>query len=204
MTTLMMMRVASNEYRVKESQRRTQQFIAMLKERKVSCLEGWFTRAEQSGLAALKGFARGLRRDYVAVEASLSSPWRRAAGGGANYAAQAAQTSLVWQSQVRSAAPPGAACRLMRASLHHAQRASGLSASLSPLVFSTPSPKQKERGPRHAPKFLACQMEGAPRRALSSPLSSRARRSLPLQRQSTPRARRRPATGRLRRGSRCR
>src|SRR5438270_244626 len=41
-------------------------------------------------------------------------------------------------------------------------------------------------------------MECAPRRALSSPLSSRARRSLPLQRQSTPSARRRPATGRLR------
>src|SRR5260370_170882 len=42
-------------------------------------------------------------------------------------------------------------------------------------------------------------MECAPRRALSSPLSSRARRSLPLQRQSTPSARRRPATGLLRR-----
>ncbi len=36
---------------------------------------------------------------------------------------------------------------------------------------------------------------------LSSPLSSRARRSLPLRRQSTPSARRRPATWRLRRGS---
>src|ERR1700681_18025 len=36
---------------------------------------------------------------------------------------------------------------------------------------------------------------------LSSPLSSRARRSLPLRPRSTPSARRRPATGRLRRGS---
>src|SRR3972149_5509124 len=39
---------------------------------------------------------------------------------------------------------------------------------------------------------------------LSSPLSSRARRSLPLRRRSTPSARRRPATRRLRRGSPCR
>jgi hypothetical protein len=39
---------------------------------------------------------------------------------------------------------------------------------------------------------------------LSSPLSSRARRSLPLRRRSTPSARRRSATSRLRRGSHCR
>ena len=39
------------------------------------------------------------------------------------------------------------------------------------------------------------------RSVLSSPLSSRARQSLPLRRRSTPSARRRPATGRLRRGS---
>jgi hypothetical protein len=39
---------------------------------------------------------------------------------------------------------------------------------------------------------------------LSSPLSSRARRSLSLRRQSTPSARRRSATWRLRRGSPCR
>src|SRR5262249_53646760 len=40
--------------------------------------------------------------------------------------------------------------------------------------------------------------EGPP---LSSPLSSRARRSLPLRRQSTPSGRKRSATWRLRRGS---
>jgi transposase len=32
-------------------------------------------RAEQSGLPALKGFARGLRLDNAAVAAALSSPW---------------------------------------------------------------------------------------------------------------------------------
>ena len=53
----------------------TQEFVAIIKEREVSCLESWLTRTEHSGLAAFKGFVRGLRRDYAAVEASLSSPW---------------------------------------------------------------------------------------------------------------------------------
>jgi transposase len=53
----------------------TQQFITLIKERKVSGLEGWLKRSEQSGLLAFKGTALGLHRDYLAVEASLSSPW---------------------------------------------------------------------------------------------------------------------------------
>jgi transposase len=53
----------------------TQEFVAMIKERKGSCLQDWMRRAEHSGLPALKGFARGLRRDYAAVAAALSSPW---------------------------------------------------------------------------------------------------------------------------------
>ena len=53
----------------------TQDFVKMIKERKGDCLDGWMKRAEQSGLPALKGLARGLRQDYAAVEAALSSPW---------------------------------------------------------------------------------------------------------------------------------
>ena len=53
----------------------TQEFVAMIKERKVSCLQDWMKHAEHSGLPALKGFVRGLRRDYAAVSAALSSPW---------------------------------------------------------------------------------------------------------------------------------
>src|SRR5262249_34067996 len=52
----------------------TQEFVAMVKERQVSCLQDWMQRVEHSGLSALKGFARGLRRDYAAVAAALSSP----------------------------------------------------------------------------------------------------------------------------------
>lgn len=47
----------------------------MIKERKESCLQDWLKRTEHSGLPALKGFARGLRRDYAAVAAALSSSW---------------------------------------------------------------------------------------------------------------------------------
>ena len=53
----------------------TQEFVAMLKERQGSCLQDWLKRTEHSGLPALKAFARGLRRDYAAVAAALSSPW---------------------------------------------------------------------------------------------------------------------------------
>jgi transposase len=53
----------------------TQEFVTMIKEHKVSCLQDWMTCAEHSGVAALKGFAKGLRRDYAAVSAALSSPW---------------------------------------------------------------------------------------------------------------------------------
>jgi transposase len=53
----------------------TQQFVAMIKERKVSCLQNWMQCAEHSEIAALKGFAKGLRRDYAAVSAALSSAW---------------------------------------------------------------------------------------------------------------------------------
>jgi hypothetical protein len=53
----------------------TQEFVKMVKERKKDCLEAWMKRAQQSGLPALKGFARGLCRDYSAVSAALSSAW---------------------------------------------------------------------------------------------------------------------------------
>ena len=53
----------------------TQEFVAMLKERNGSCLQDWMRRTEHSGPPALKGFARGLRRDYAAVAAAFCSPW---------------------------------------------------------------------------------------------------------------------------------
>ena len=61
------------------------------------------------------------------------------------------------------------------------------------------------RTSRHCVTYSGRRRSGRePRRRLSSPLSSRARRSLPLRRRSAPSARRRSATWRLRRGSPCR
>jgi transposase len=53
----------------------TQVFVSMIKERKVDCLQDWMECAERSELPAFKGEALGLRRDYSAVEAALSSVW---------------------------------------------------------------------------------------------------------------------------------
>ena len=47
----------------------------MLAERRDMDLDAWLLQAEHSGLAELKSFAQGLRRDYAAVHAAFSSPW---------------------------------------------------------------------------------------------------------------------------------
>ena len=40
-----------------------------------AALAPWVEQAEQSGVAELRGFATGLRRDWAAVEAALRLPW---------------------------------------------------------------------------------------------------------------------------------
>jgi transposase len=53
----------------------TQAFVSMLAERRGTDLDEWLDQAEHSGLAELKSFAQGIRRDYAAVRAAFSSPW---------------------------------------------------------------------------------------------------------------------------------
>jgi transposase len=53
----------------------SQAFVSMLAERRGTNLDAWLVQAEHSGLAELKSFAQGLRRDYAAVRAAFSSPW---------------------------------------------------------------------------------------------------------------------------------
>ena len=53
----------------------SQTFVSMLSERRGTDLDAWLVQAEQSGIAELKSFARGLRRDYAAVRAAFSSQW---------------------------------------------------------------------------------------------------------------------------------
>ena len=52
-----------------------QAFVMMLAEQRDQDLDGWLSQAKQSGIAELKSFAQGIRRDYAAVRAAFSSPW---------------------------------------------------------------------------------------------------------------------------------
>src|SRR5438034_2335886 len=53
----------------------SQTFVLMLAERRDTDLDGWLVQAKHSGIAELKSFAQGLRRDYAAVHAAFSSRW---------------------------------------------------------------------------------------------------------------------------------
>jgi transposase len=53
----------------------SQTFVLMLAERRDKDLDAWLLQAEHSGIAELKSFAQGLRRDYAAVRAAFSSRW---------------------------------------------------------------------------------------------------------------------------------
>jgi len=53
----------------------SQAFVLMLAERREADLDEWLVQAQHSGIAELKSFAQGIRRDYAAVRAAFSSPW---------------------------------------------------------------------------------------------------------------------------------
>jgi hypothetical protein len=52
-----------------------QEFVTMVTQHKAEGFEAWLQRAEHSGIASLKGLAKGLRRDAAAVTAALTLPW---------------------------------------------------------------------------------------------------------------------------------
>ena len=53
----------------------SQTFVLMLSERRGKDLDAWLIQAEHSGIAELKSFVQGIRRDYAAVRAAFSSEW---------------------------------------------------------------------------------------------------------------------------------
>ncbi len=53
----------------------TQDFVRMMRDRQGSCLEGWIATAVDSDIAPVSRFAAGLRDDYDAVVAGLSSDY---------------------------------------------------------------------------------------------------------------------------------
>lgn len=58
--------------------RLAQEFIQILRERRVNELDPWLERTVTSGVSELKRFAEGLRRDDAAVHAALS--WSYSSG----------------------------------------------------------------------------------------------------------------------------
>src|SRR6266568_292616 len=52
-----------------------QSFALMVREKKVSALEPWLQEASRSGIAELRTFATGIKRDQAAVQAALTSSW---------------------------------------------------------------------------------------------------------------------------------
>ena len=52
-----------------------QSFALMVREKKVSALEPWLQEASRSGIAELRPFATGIKRDQAAVQAALTSSW---------------------------------------------------------------------------------------------------------------------------------
>ena len=52
-----------------------QRFLNMVKNRVVTELAMWLQAAQGSGLADLRNFAMGLRRDFEAVSNALQLPW---------------------------------------------------------------------------------------------------------------------------------
>lgn len=53
----------------------------MLTQRRGERLDSWVEQCEQSGISELVGFARGLRRDYAAVQAALRFSWSQVESG---------------------------------------------------------------------------------------------------------------------------
>lgn len=52
-----------------------QAFALMVREGNGSALEAWLQEASRSGIAELRTFATGIRRDRAAVQASLTYEW---------------------------------------------------------------------------------------------------------------------------------
>ena len=68
-------RLCTSEPAIAAAYALTQDFAGMARRRQGQQLEAWLTRASASGIAELRGFARGLADDRAAVEAGLSLEW---------------------------------------------------------------------------------------------------------------------------------
>jgi transposase len=65
--------VRQAEPKLEAGVRLAEEFVVLVRERQQERLDNWLERVEGSGVRALKSFAGGIRRDYGAVRAALSS-----------------------------------------------------------------------------------------------------------------------------------
>lgn len=68
-------RVKQQSPRIALAQSLAQEFFTLTRQREAEKLEDWTERAGASGIAELKGFCTGLRRDWEAVVAGMTLPW---------------------------------------------------------------------------------------------------------------------------------
>jgi len=78
----------------------SQEFVMMLSERREADLDAWLTQAERSGLPEFKKMAHGIRQDYAAVKAALSSEWSNGKARSAGQLLKAKAPHRVRQSQL--------------------------------------------------------------------------------------------------------
>ena len=97
----------------------------MLSERRDLDLDAWLIQAEHSGIAELKSFAQGLRRDYAAVRAAFSSRWSNGQVEAQVNWRTAPETTDVWESQLRSASTTGITSCVVKCELCYRPQAGG-------------------------------------------------------------------------------
>ncbi|HEX4204911.1 MAG TPA: transposase [Ktedonobacteraceae bacterium] len=67
--------VCENNIELATTYQLAQEFFPLLRERKGEALSGWLKKVDESAIAELVSFARGLERDEAAVRAALRFPW---------------------------------------------------------------------------------------------------------------------------------
>ena len=57
---------------VKQAYDLAQQLLMMVKQRRADALEGWLLRCTESGVVEVANFARGLHKEFSALQAALT------------------------------------------------------------------------------------------------------------------------------------
>jgi transposase len=67
--------LAETNQEIATATRHVHSFLQMLRQLQGNHLDGWLNEVETHGIAELRSFAQGLRKEYRAVKAGLTEPW---------------------------------------------------------------------------------------------------------------------------------